>query len=236
MNPQQVVVGIYLALEKCGGRNLIDRSRNAARAAGVKFSNAEATRWLAPFQKARGHKPDSERAANGRGFVREMDGQSTEDGPKEDSRANNVSLVTKIETTSRQLTLIPESKATKRKQPSEGDIGAWAIRDAIADLVAPLLNGMTIAAWKSANGRAARDLHDAKKTPAEVVEFWRSHAGYDGRPFLMLSELQKAMAKSALNQRPQQAQSYQKPKPPDPYAKLIRRQQEEQARMNSYAS
>ena len=237
MNPQQVVVGIYLALEKCGGRNLIDRSRAAARAAGVSFSNADATRWLAPFQSARGRRTDIERPANGRGFVREADVQKTADGPGSDSRANNVSLVTKIETTSQQMDLIPEFKTPRvAKQPSDGDLGAWAIRDAIGDLVAPMLNGMTLAAWKAANGKAARSLHDAQKSAADVVAFWKSHVGYDGRPFLMLSELQKAMAKAALQPRSHQSQNvYQKPKPPDPYEKLIRRKQEEQAMAGGYA-
>lgn len=49
MNAQQVVVGIYLALEQGGATNLVERTRAAARAAGVKFDNGQAARWLSEF-------------------------------------------------------------------------------------------------------------------------------------------------------------------------------------------
>jgi hypothetical protein len=49
LEPRSVVIGIYLALEKAGAKNLVERTRLAARAAGAKFTNGQAATWLAPF-------------------------------------------------------------------------------------------------------------------------------------------------------------------------------------------
>ncbi len=100
MNAQQVVVGIYLALEKAGGKNLVEKTRAAARATGVSFSNAESSRWLKPFIEVNGRKTDGVRTESGRFRGRKTkhetdgsaDGKRTENGRETDSRANKESL------------------------------------------------------------------------------------------------------------------------------------------------
>lgn len=94
MNAQQVVVGIYLALEKCGGKNLVEKTRAAARAAGCSFSNAESSVWLKPFLRVHGRKTDEIRTENGRFAGRKIkhetdgsaDGKRTRNGRETDSR------------------------------------------------------------------------------------------------------------------------------------------------------
>ena len=49
MTAQQAVVGIYKALESGNTKNLVEKTRKAARAAGFKFSNAELSSWLSRF-------------------------------------------------------------------------------------------------------------------------------------------------------------------------------------------
>lgn len=54
------MIGIYLALEKAGAKNLVERTRKAARAAGIAFGDHEAATWLAPFvAKHRAQRPET---------------------------------------------------------------------------------------------------------------------------------------------------------------------------------
>lgn len=51
LKAQQLVVGIYLALENAGDVNLVERTRDIARYAGASFTNAQASAWLEKFVK-----------------------------------------------------------------------------------------------------------------------------------------------------------------------------------------
>jgi len=92
-------------------------------------------------------------------------------------------------------------KASKPKRgPSEDDFRAFAIRDLLAKHIEPMLNGMTIVAWKKANVRACSDLAKAGKTPEQVLAYWQSHTASDGRPFVVVSYLQQHMARNGMPQ------------------------------------
>jgi len=127
-----------------------------------------------------------------------------------------------------QLSLLPDAalKASKRKNDtvktkveSEVEQRAFAIRDAVARCVQPLLNGITISAWKLQNARAAMSLAEANKTPNEVVAYWHAHTAWDGRPFIRLDKLQEDMVKTSLPQR-QAPKNFAKPQYVDPYRNL----------------
>jgi hypothetical protein len=49
LKAQQLVVGIYLALENAGADDLVERTRDVARYAGASFRNAQASAWLKKF-------------------------------------------------------------------------------------------------------------------------------------------------------------------------------------------
>lgn len=110
MNNQQLVVGMYRFLEAQGVKNLVERTRAAARAAGGTFSNAESSVWLKAFVSSHGRKTDGKtdavRTENGKFAGRKSkhvsDGKQEEtrtddgrkDGRETDSRANKEPLVT----------------------------------------------------------------------------------------------------------------------------------------------
>jgi hypothetical protein len=100
---------------------------------------------------------------------------------------------------SQQLTLGGvEILAKRRRRPAVEStplqLEAWAIRDAIGELVRPSLRGMTLAAWKGANGKSALDLARAGENAQTVVGFWRSEFERTGVPIVMLSHLQRRLA------------------------------------------
>ena len=125
--------------------------------------------------------------------------------PEHHARNRNVKLEIKKEiVVSQQPELKLEHEAVKPKKPqrgpSEDDLRAFAIRDLLAKHIEPMLNGMTIVAWKKANVRACSDLAKAGKTPEQVLAYWQSHTASDGRPFAVVSYLQQHMARNGMPQ------------------------------------
>lgn len=215
MNAQQVVVGIYRALEKAGCRNLVERTRKAARAAGVEFSNKQASLWLKKFVGTE----------NGRDSGQDGDGDlstfGTENGRgrgrESDSRVNKVSLVSNTECATAHSRLTPLFGGTdvpldagthvppeRRRTPRQSTLGFDKAETILAadmcrtlwTLIESDMRGFTFAGWKKRNMVAARELARKGLTLEtfrdEVDDFERERGEYP----MWFSGLQKFMSRS----------------------------------------
>ncbi len=101
-----------------------------------------------------------------------------------------------------QTALLPLSKPAHRRrtEPTAEQLAGWAIRDAIAGLVAPHLRAMTLTAWKAAWSRTALDMARAGVTPEAAVAAWEAHYERTGTRLFKLSALQDRMVIEATAQ------------------------------------
>lgn len=121
MNAQQIVVQFYLALESAKAKNLVERTRVAARAAGATFTNSEASAWLSKFtsvtrakREAKGHFAGST-PTNGQVSDGHADGLLST--IRTDGRTENG--LTRVKGISESLVLFPNGKSPEVPKPKK---------------------------------------------------------------------------------------------------------------------
>lgn len=202
LNPQQVVVEFYIALERATGEGNIHKARTAARAIGCNFTNAESSRWLKPFiEKARARRQSAPVAAplrhlNGTGFENESAPLlGTGNGL---TRGNCIPGLIPEAGSLRSPACAPEPhKAPVVPRvptlPFDRDLldRRRAILKAVWQCVQPIIGrAMTAGEWSKRNARVAGDLARLEWTPEKVEIAWEIACRERGEPVRYLSVVQ----------------------------------------------
>ena len=172
VNPRQIIVEFYLALERATGEGNIHKARAAARAIGLKFDNRDATVWLKPFVDAASERrvpstsasTDSAPVAAPVLITEQHHGSSTTNGLARDNCIPSIVLASE-----------PSVPQHKPKQPRlhfvpPGEESARAMLEAVWERVeARVGSALTKTAWKARNKRSALEMAQAGLSAEAVL-------------------------------------------------------------------
>lgn len=199
MNPQQILVEFYLALEKATGHGNIEKARAAARAIGCKFTNSESSAWLKPFIDAASKRQD-ERQPFGRADGRGIPSSTAGDLGSINGLTRGNCIPVKLPTVPNSQ-VEPNGSTHKPKRapllPLEAEErkARDTIIAAIEPELRPALRGMTWTAWRQRNGRTCMDMAKAGVTPQQAYEAWRDLSEERGEKIYTMRWVQERISR-----------------------------------------
>lgn len=200
MTPRSVVIEFYVALERATGEGSVDKARKAARSLGLKFTNAESAKWLAPFTAAAGKRRENG-AQNGVNNKHETAGTTAGDlGLARDKGIPSLFLIdSSLRSSSGAASQPPVKKPRQTKLPYDRPLldRRDAILKAAWALIQPVISrATTFTVWRKRNNEIAVDLAKAGVTPRAVVAAWQQATDRIGEPVRELSIVQKEIERA----------------------------------------
>ena len=207
MNPQQVAVAIWKAIEAAGGTPRTEIVAVTLRKCfKARFRDADLIAWLRPFKEDRRMPADS-------GRTKPLTGADSGRIPADASRAGDkVSLFSKPVDSLRSSTRVavaPHEAGTGKapratRLPFDRELldRRTAILKAVWTLVQPTIGGVTtFTRWRARNSTVAASLAKAGVPPNVIVAAWNQVSTRLGEPVrelrLVESEIEGAMARAA---------------------------------------